>query len=464
MVNEVKFRDAPVPAVFGHLPGAEGRTRTPQTSPSRPNPRFSRELYYLLRFFKSLIAGIIPNSGRAGRLNELLSLQVLVYYAHKSEGAQEGPRTFQGTDLILTRNFTEGGHLMHPTSLTRVWLTVMLALGLIWGLGGGLISKAGAAEVLTPVAEPIAFERAGWLYYSVPAEKQPRKLVKGHLPALSPDDKKLVYVPLEEDGTVGYGLMQLDLGTGQSTTLVPPGKVREGDPAWSPQGDLLAFIDDMKEIMLIKADGSGKRKIFSVVPGAPLVFSPAWAPDGQSLFFHDLFNLFQIDRNGRVLAKTPLTIFTGREEAVTSTDRFVPNPREPQLFTFTMSVEGTPKFTQTFNELNTALFLYDTRTQKRFRLTPPDMLALSPCWSRDGNLIYFCGYREPNYREKYPFRIYRINRDGTGLTMLAMGENPNVSLAGHGQPLQKESPGQAESPPPAAQGSEALPPPPPMPD
>ncbi len=70
-------------------------------------------------------------------------------------------------------------------------------------------------------------------------------------------------------------------------------------------------------------------------------------------------------------------------------------------------------------------FLYDTRTQKRTRLTPPDMLATSPCWSRDGQHLYFSGYRGAHYQERDPWRIYRINRDVTGLTELGKGENPS---------------------------------------
>ena len=94
------------------------------------------------------------------------------------------------------------------------------------------------------------------------------------------------------------------------------------------------------------------------------------------------------------------------------------------------------------------------------------MLAVSPCWSRDGNYLYFSGYREPNYREQEPFRIYRINRDSTGLIMLAMGQNPNQPMAGAGKPFPKISPppAQAEPAPPVPKGSEVLPPPPPMPD
>lgn len=353
---------------------------------------------------------------------------------------------------------------MRPTAVTRFLVTAILSCAILWPLAGLISGVPGVEAASAQTSEEVAFERGSWLYYLAPGEKQPRKLVRGSLPALSPDGKKLVYALVKADGTAGNGLMQLDLATGESSPLVPPSPTAVNNAAWSPQGDFLAYIYDAKDIVVMDAAGAGPRKIFSV-PGGAYV-PPAWTADGKSLFINDLDNLFQIDLNGRVLAKTPLTTFTGKAAAVTSTDRFVPNPRDPQLFAFTMAVEGTPQFTRVFNEPNTAMFLYDTRTRKRTRLTPADMLASFPSWSRDGNNLYFCGYREPNYKEKDPFRIYRINRDGTGLIMLTMGQNPNLSMAGSPQtPESISSPtGQAGTPPPASKESEALPPPPPMPE
>jgi len=111
-----------------------------------------------------------------------------------------------------------------------------------------------------------------------------------------------------------------------------------------------------------------------------------------------------------------MTTFTG-ELAVSSSDRFVLNPQNPQLWAFTMEVQGTSGITD-------ALFLFDTRTQKRTRLTAPKMIASFPCWSRDGQYLYFFGSRGPLYQEReYPTRFYRINLDGTGLTELWKEEN-----------------------------------------
>ena len=54
------------------------------------------------------------------------------------------------------------------------------------------------------------------------------------------------------------------------------------------------------------------------------------------------------------------------------------------------------------------------------------MLAFDPVWSADGLNIYFSGYHDREGRAAYPFKIYRINPDGTSLIQIAAGENPGV--------------------------------------
>jgi dipeptidyl aminopeptidase/acylaminoacyl peptidase len=309
-----------------------------------------------------------------------------------------------------------------------VLLTLTLAFGLT-GPWGGRLAPAAIAQVppdqtatqVTPSPDGIALykgDKGNWVYYLAPPGNQPRKLVQGIQPALSPDGKKLAY-GLGKKGITGggiFGLMVLDLATGQTDRLLPPLPKRIDHPAWSPRGDLLAFTYN-QEINIIRADGSGRQKIFTMPSGYNQ--TPQWASDGKSLFVNDLFHLFQIDLAGQELAKTPLTTFTGGKIAVSSADGFLLNPQTPQLWAFTGEVEGPSGTTN-------PLFLFDTRTQKRSRLTPADMSAYRPCWSRDGQYLYFLGSRGPLYTgREYPAQFYRINRDGTGLTQLGKGQSPS---------------------------------------
>ena len=51
---------------------------------------------------------------------------------------------------------------------------------------------------------------------------------------------------------------------------------------------------------------------------------------------------------------------------------------------------------------------------------------MDPVWSHDGHFIYFAGYLDREGRAAYPIKIYRIARDGTGLTQFAVGETPDT--------------------------------------
>ena len=327
---------------------------------------------------------------------------------------------------------------MRSTLFMLTLLTVTLACGLTgpWGerLAPAVLAQVSPAQVpaprekaspgqagtqVTPSPGGIALSLGAddpWVYYLAPSGYKPRKLVRGRDPALSPDGKKMAYLPVRKDRGGFEGLMVLDLATGQTATLLPPSPQRIEGPSWSPRGDLLAFIYHVREIHLIRADGSGRQKIFSMRNGS--YQPPQWASDGKSLFVNDFFNQYQIDLAGQELAKTSLTTFTG-ESSVSSSDRFVLNPQSPQLWAFTVGVQGTSGDTD-------ALFLFDTRTRKRTRLTPPDMIASHPCWSRDGQYLYFIGSRGPLYQEREsPARFYRLNRDGTGLTELRPEDKGN---------------------------------------
>jgi Tol biopolymer transport system component len=231
----------------------------------------------------------------------------------------------------------------------------------------------------------------------------------------------------------------LDISTGKENLLLKDGPAEViGHPAWSPVGDRMAFTAraGLKEQLdLIQADGSGRQSLFAKgnEEQVGFILGLVWAPDGKSLWFHDNHHLHQISDTGALLGKIPLQTIKGKPGKVgvivSGGDRFLPNPTDPQLLAFTKQVEAPKAHDRAFpDELPgiSALFLYDSRSKTRTRLTPKDMWASHPCWSRDGQYLYFSGYRQPHYQEEDPFRIYRISRDGKDPKEITRGRAPSL--------------------------------------
>jgi TolB protein len=79
-------------------------------------------------------------------------------------------------------------------------------------------------------------------------------------------------------------------------TLICPAdfRVKDYEPAWSPDGKLIAYVHGDKEpgksgIYLIEPGGKNNRLWYA----GPLVGSPRWSPDGEWIVFHNNGNIYK---------------------------------------------------------------------------------------------------------------------------------------------------------------------------
>lgn len=273
-----------------------------------------------------------------------------------------------------------------------------------------------------PAASALVFSREGQVWYMELPAGQARKIGKGDWPALSPDGKFIAYCQTGEPGDAS--LVLADLASGSIKTLLPRGRNLQY-PMWSPNGDRILVLDRTDKEHFRTVSPAGKEIAGSPEIPGDSAFMPVWCANG-TLLFHDMNFVYELDEKGAMVSKTPTKLFPGKEAAITSEERFAPKPGDPELYVYSQAVSGTPYMQKTFGEPNTAIFLFDKKTNKRSAVSPETMLAFHPVWSPDGKFIYFEGYPEKDFSKKDPFRIYRINPDGTGLQEVTRGTNPNV--------------------------------------
>lgn len=108
---------------------------------------------------------------------------------------------------------------------------------------------------------------------------------RGGNPSWSADGNEIAYV-----GDVGgtRRILILKLGSGGIRTFLPKEKSWMYSPAWSPEGDRLAFnwykwdIGNKSAIFVANRDGGRLRQIGKPALGT---FSPAWSPDGDKIVY-----------------------------------------------------------------------------------------------------------------------------------------------------------------------------------
>ena len=302
---------------------------------------------------------------------------------------------------------------------------VLAAVVFCLGLLAPASSPAGEGDVLF-------FSRHGWVWRCDADGGGRARLVEGFLPAARPDGRAVVFFrPAGSSGDLTE-LWVHDLPGGETRRLASD-LAAASAPVWFHDGSALAVLarDDRARtrIVTLAPDGSGLRTVFSEgEEGAGFLCSLSTVPDG-SLLVHDMAFAYWLNPDGGVQKRVPLEAVMGTDAAgVTSSDRLAVCPTDPDLLVFSHACRGTARFESVMHEPNTSLSLHDhwLGKGKNMRILPEDMTGFDPVWSPDGMRIYFIGYRDVQASDDDLFRIFRVERFGSGLKELGMGEAVSV--------------------------------------
>jgi dipeptidyl aminopeptidase/acylaminoacyl peptidase len=101
--------------------------------------------------------------------------------------------------------------------------------------------------------------------------------------AVSPDGGRVAFTFRPRSDLNRSEIRLVDVATGETTALSGGPGVRDAEPAWSPDGSLLAFTAQRGEWWQLHVVDPGTGDALVAAAGAADLASPAWSPDGSRL-------------------------------------------------------------------------------------------------------------------------------------------------------------------------------------
>jgi Tol biopolymer transport system component len=263
--------------------------------------------------------------------------------------------------------------------------------------GTGMLKVAG---VVTVAGALVAAVVGLWMRPNAVPPFEPRQVTVGlgtdSDPALSPDGNFLAYAS-DEGGNQDIWLLDLRSGSSVRRTTDVAADRR---PVWMPDGGELLFVserDGKPGVWRMSAlDGPATR----LIPDADDV---AVSPDGQHVAFARL-----VSRGETRIAVAPLADVT-RVRFVTNDGDGRWNHAQPAW---------SPDGTRICYRAQMSLWMVPAAGGRGVPILHSNHFLRNPCWSGDGEHIYFSSNREG------PEAIWRVNTSGQNLVRVTAGTGP----------------------------------------
>lgn len=232
-------------------------------------------------------------------------------------------------------------------------------------------------------------------------------------------------------------------GTNRLRLLDPPEKNAFG-PLWSPDQKSVAFHCLFRSAFAHDLEWGIRLAGVDLKSSTPLqspvfdhgFFVFAWTPKGElAVLGNDTLNIFTVQGERTAWDLLSVDTLNGTEFSPSSADVLSISPDGRMiLWILTGADEGSKNFTALYEEdLYGIIMAYDVAAKTLRRISPMTIAASfdPPCWSPDGQTIYFCGIEaaKPLRKGEHPSTdLFRIHPDGTGLAKIATNAHAPVIL------------------------------------